>query len=98
VFDVNFIVLVVCLCQMFCITYVIMLIECFLQTVCMYFSGGHFIKYIAYHRITHKTKETTLAFYYAWNLIHNKNKQQLLAATIVVIHQQKYRKTQTKPG
>jgi hypothetical protein len=63
----------------------------------MYFSGGHFIKYIAYHRITHKTKETTLAFYYAWNLIHNKNKQ-LLAAKTVVIHQQKYRKTQTKPG
>jgi hypothetical protein len=97
VFDVNFIVLVVCLCQMFCITYVIMLIECFLQTVCMYFSGGHFIKYIAYHRITHKTKETTLAFYYAWNLIHNKNKQ-LLAATTTIIHEQKYRKTQTKPG
>ena len=82
---------------MFFITYVIMRIEWFLQIVCMYFSGGHFIKYIAYHRITHKTKETTLTFYYAWNLIHNKNKQ-LLAATTAVIHQQKYRKTQTKPG
>jgi hypothetical protein len=51
VFDVNFIVLVVCLCQMFCITYVIMLIECFIQIVCMYFSGRHFIKYIAYHPV-----------------------------------------------
>jgi hypothetical protein len=85
VFDVNLIVLVVCLCQIFCITYVKMLIEFFLQIVCMYFSGGHFIKYIAYHRITYKTKETTLAFYYAWNLIHNKNKQ-LLVATKAVIH------------
>jgi hypothetical protein len=59
------------------------LIDKFLQTVRMCSTSNHFVKYIAN---THRIKETTLAFYYEWNMVHKNNISLVVVITTSTIN------------